>query len=103
MMHRLPFPARWAVILLGTITAIFALQAPPTRAAGQAQTYVERGGFDTYLQHPKTLPFSVDGDLIGKNLRWTNSGSPRSTARGVITSVRGTRPIARSTSPERLS
>jgi len=64
--------------------AVIALLAATSFADASTPAYVERAGFQTYLQRPSTLPFSVDGDLAGEHLRWRDWGAPESTARGTI-------------------
>jgi hypothetical protein len=53
-------------------------------ARASTPTYVELGGFETYLQHPSLLSFSVDGDLEGVRLRWSHWGAGFTIAHGSI-------------------
>jgi hypothetical protein len=48
------------------------------------RTFVEQVGFRRWLQHPRTLRFSVDGDLVAHHLRWTHWGALQTRARGVF-------------------
>lgn len=77
----MPKPTRAAIAALAALVAGAAM-APVADA--RTPTYVERGGFNTYLQHPTTLTFSVDGDLAGLRLRWTHWGASTATARGSV-------------------
>ena len=77
----LPLLCRAPLAPLVALMLVFLLASG---AGAAVATYVERGGFDTYLQHPRTLSFSVDGDLVGEHLRWRRWGTPRAIARGTI-------------------
>jgi hypothetical protein len=81
--HQAHLPHLRSAILAASV-AVMLVFALAGAALAAVATYVERGGFNTSLQHPRTLSFSVDGDLVGEHLRWRHWGGPRATAKGTI-------------------
>lgn len=71
-------------MIVTSLVGAFALVMSAVAVAWAAPTYVERGGFDSYLRHPSLLSFSVDGDLEGLHLRWEHWGAGFTIAQGKI-------------------
>ena len=67
-----------------TVTLLLSTGLVFAGLAMAAPTYVQRGGFQTWLRHPRNLSFSVDGDLEGLGLRWKHWGGGFTIAHGTI-------------------
>lgn len=86
---RLPRVLR-RVPLLGCGAKLYAFAAAATLAlAGIAIASATRrvyitNPFGQGYEHPSTLAFSTDGDLVGTHLRWQHWGAKTSTAAGVF-------------------
>ena len=71
------------MMAVGIVGLTVAATSGPALASG-TPTYVERGGANTYLRQPRTLPFSVDGDLVGVHLSWRHWGGSVAIAHGNV-------------------
>jgi hypothetical protein len=73
-----------ALKIIAALAVAIGLVLLSAAVARAASTYVERGGFDTYLRQPPLLSFSVDGDLEGVHLGWRHWGAGFTIAHGSI-------------------
>lgn len=55
-----------------------------TTAPPATPTYLPGIAISGRYQQPSTYPFSADGDLVGKDLKWTGWGAPTATATGTF-------------------